>query len=112
MNETKPLRVYLAGPYTASTLKGKELNVDKAIRAAVLVYEKGHFPLVPHLTHYIDMVDNELEWEDYMRCDLAWLSVADAMLFMGHSPGADCELSEAKRLGLKIFYNINEVPVL
>ena len=47
-----------------------------------------------------------------MRCDIAWLSVADAMLFMGHSPGADYELSEAKRLGLKIYYSLDKIETV
>ena len=108
---SRALRIYVSGPYSAPTLEEKEANVDKAIKVAISLYKKGHHPFTPHLSHFVDICTETLKWEDYMQCDIAWLSVADAMLFMGHSPGADLELIEAKRLGLKIFYNVDEVYI-
>lgn len=110
-----PMKVYIAGPYSSSVFAGKEENVARAIRIAISLYKKGHNPFVPHLTHYIDLAqlsEEKLEWEDYMRTDIAWLKSADALFFIGHSRGADIELEVAKKQGLKIFYSLDEVPFI
>jgi hypothetical protein len=112
-NECKPLRIYIAGQYTAPTIEEIQENVNMAIEVGISLYEKGHFPLIPHLSHYVDtykLTSFRLTWNDYMRCDLSWLSVADAMFFMGHSTGADVELEAGKEAGLKIFYYLEDVP--
>lgn len=109
-----PLRIYVAGPYTASSEKETSRNVDMAIDAALALYKKGHFPYVPHLTHFIDERARrsgvEMAWEDYVfRWDSAWLELCDALLFLGDSPGARKELELAQRLGKKIFYSLDEI---
>ena len=109
-----PLRIYVAGPYTASSESELLSNVDRAIDAALALYKKGHFPYVPHLTHFIDdrarRSGVEMAWEDYVfRWDSAWLELCDALLFLADSPGARKELELAQRLGKKIFYSLDEV---
>ena len=105
----KSLKIYLAGPYSAPTLKEREANVSRAISIGISLYKKGHFPFISHLSHFVDICTKKLKWEDYMQCDLAWLEVADAMFFMGHSPGADVELIRAEYHGLQIFYSLDDV---
>ena len=109
-----PLRIYVAGPYTASSESEILNNVDRAIDAALALYKKGHFPYVPHLTHFIDERARrsgvEMAWEDYVfRWDSAWLELCDALLFLADSPGARKELELAQRLGKRIFYSPDEV---
>ena len=114
MLSERSLKIYVAGPYTGKTKADIEWNVRRATETAVILFMKGHFPFVPHLSHYIAKAAEgrhpPLTWDDYMARDLAWLTSADALFFIGHSPGADIELKEAKKEGLKVFYNFDEVP--
>lgn len=108
------LKIYIAGPYTADTDKGKLQNVNTAIDAAIELFRKGHFPYVSHLAHFVDKRAYEkgihLNWEDYIRWDKPWLEVCDAVLYLGSSKGADLELQGAQEMGKKVFRSIDEVP--
>lgn len=110
----KPLKVYIAGPYTAETAEQIAKNVNTAIDASFIIFSKGHFPYVPHLTHFIDQrareVGIDLKWEDYIRWDMVWVEVCDALLYLSSSRGADIELKAAKEAGKKIFYSLDEIP--
>jgi hypothetical protein len=120
INETKlnrrPLKIYIAGPYSAPTLEEKIANTNKAIMAGIQVFLKGHYPYIPHLTHYVDLFAHErgipLKWEDYMDWDFTWLELCDALLFLGDSRGARLELEYAKELGKYVFYRIDEIPTI
>lgn len=111
---TQPLKLYIAGPYTAPTEQQRMANVNAAIDAAIAAYRKGHFPFIPHLTHFVDVRAKQsslpLQWEDYIRWDLVWLNECDAVLCLGGSRGADLELDAAKRLGKRIFSSVDELP--
>lgn len=110
----KPLRIYIAGPYTAPDKKGLETNTLRAIDAGIAVFRKGHFPYIPHLTHYVDLRATEnrttLTWSDYISWDTPWLDLCDAILYLGKSRGADLELARAKKLKKRLFFSISEVP--
>lgn len=116
MDNPKPLRIYVAGPYSGDTKADIDWNLKVAIDAGIVLYRKGHFPLIPHLTYYVAMEAAgrhiAIKWEDYMRGDLSWIRSAEAMFFIGHSRGADIELSEATKRGLKIFYSFDEIPFI
>jgi hypothetical protein len=108
------LKIYLAGPYTAKTDKGRFRNVITVIDVAIEIFRKGHYPYVPHLTHFVDKRTKKLgvrlNWNDYMRWHNEWLGLCDAFLFIKSSKGANLELKKAKKLGKKIFYSIESVP--
>jgi hypothetical protein len=110
----KPLKIYIAGPYTAETTERMVINVNKAIDASFIIFSRGHFPYIPHLTHFIDQrakeVGFKMEWADYIRWDLAWLEDCDALLYLSGSRGADLELNAAKEAGKQIFYSLDEIP--
>jgi len=107
------VKIYIAGPYTADKTNQIEANVLRAIEAGLEVFKKGHFPYIPHLTHYVDIVAKNRNlnmcWADYIKWDFEWLVSCDGLLFLGVSPGANKELEEAKRLGLKIYYSSEEI---
>jgi hypothetical protein len=111
---TKPLKIYIAAPYTADTEKQIQKNVNAAIDTAFVIFSRGHFPYVPHLTHFIDLRAKEsgvvLKWEDYIRWDMPWVKVCDALFYLGSSRGADLELQAAKNWDKKIFYSLDEIP--
>jgi hypothetical protein len=108
------LKIYIAGPYTADTEFLRVRNVNAAIDVAFQLFSKGHYPYIPHLTHFIDLRANEigrfLTWEDYIKWDLPWIEVCDALLYLSPSRGADLELERARLLGRQVFYSVDEVP--
>lgn len=110
----KPLLIYVAGPYTGSDRQEIDQNVNRAIDVGIEIFNKGHFPYVPHLTDLVDRrareVGKEMHWEDFMAWDSPWLSVCDALIYIGKSRGADIELDKARRLGKTIFHSTSEIP--
>lgn len=108
------LKIYIAGPYTAETEVLRLRNVNAAIDAAFELFSKGHYPYIPHLTHYIDLraheIGHSLAWEDYIEWDLPWVQACDAILYLKPSRGADLELERARHLGKQVFYSVDEVP--
>ena len=102
----KPLRVYIAGPYS----KG---DVVVNVREAMLAWHKlrncGFIPFCPHLNHFLHLLI-PLEYEKWLLWDLEWLAVCDALLRLpGESPGADRECRAAKDLGIPVFDSIEAV---
>ena len=114
--EGEGLRIYIAGPYSADTLEKKRDNVTRAIDAGLALWQKGHEPYIPHLTHFVDqrakITKTPMAWKDYIAWDKAWLETCDALLFLGSSTGADLELDFAKKMGKTIFFSVNSVPIV
>lgn len=110
----KSLLIYVAGPYTADTIGGRLDNMMNAIYAGKWILERGHFPFIPHFTHFFDQVhwDCPPSYKEYCAWDMAILERCDALLFIDHSPGADKELARAEELGLIIFYDADSIPDL
>jgi len=103
----------VAGPYSGSSAEKVDANVTTAIMAAVEVLKKGHYPYIPHLTHFVDKAKQTilvLSWEDHLDWGLAWLDKCDALLYIGGSRGADIELEYAVSKGKKIFRSVEEIP--
>ena len=111
---SKALKIYIAGPYTADTEQQVRTNVNIAIDASFVIFSKGHFPYIPHLTHFVDQRAKEtgvdLKWEDYIRWDMVWVKICDAFLYLQNSIDADLELQAAKEWGKQIFYSLDEIP--
>jgi hypothetical protein len=112
--ENQKLKIYIAGPYTNETEQIVESNVNKAIDAGIQIYKKGHFPYIPHLTYWVDKrakdIKQDMAWEDYIVWDMEWLSLCDAILYLGSSKGADIELNEAKNDGKKVYMSVDDIP--
>jgi hypothetical protein len=98
----KPIRVYIAGPYTKGDVA---VNVRNAVVAASELWRLGFSPYVPHLTHFWHLVDPH-PYEDWLALDLQWLPACDCVLRLpGESTGADGECAEALRIGLPVFHS-------
>ena len=108
------MRIYIAGPYSADSLQEKRENVTKAIDAGLALWQKGHDPYIPHLTHFVDQRAMKaripMTWKDYIAWDKTWLETCDALLFLGSSKGADLELEFARKMGKTIFFSVNSIP--
>jgi hypothetical protein len=111
-------RIYIAAPYMPresnlhDAARIAQRNVDRAIEAANCIHDKGHYAFVPHLTHYLHihyscLVDRGVWYYDYDNTFLDhW---ATSFLYLAPSYGADLELDRAIKLGLKIYYNLDEI---
>ena len=122
-NKKKPLKIYIAGPYspkncdlhTAPIIAHR--NVKKAIEVFWQLVKKGHYPYIPHLSHFIHLETPEYitppPQEFWYKFDLEWLKCCDAIFMLEgweNSRGARFELETAKKLGLKVFFKLEDVP--
>ena len=48
------LKIYIAAPYSADTEEERRKNTEAVIDTALVLFKKGHFPYIPHLTHWVD----------------------------------------------------------
>lgn len=107
--------IYVAAPYSAPSEAERLENVERSIQIGLQLAAKGHVPLIPNLTHFVDRVAKkrhlQFSWSDYMNWDLEILERCDALFLCGRSPGADIEYATAKRRGLPIYFHLTQVPV-
>ncbi|MFX1559840.1 MAG: DUF1937 family protein [Promethearchaeota archaeon] len=110
------MKIYVAGPYTGSSLEEIEENVRRAMEAGLKIWKKGHFPYIPHLTHWPDMLARELEiemnWEDYMNWHAPWVEHCDALFLLAESKGALLEMNRVAEMGKTVFYTLEEIPTV
>lgn len=85
-------RVYVSGPYTLGDVA---LNVRRATEVADILIKAGHFPYLPHLTHFWH-IQHPGPYQQWMGLDLAWLKVSECIVRIpGESKGADIEVAKA-----------------
>jgi len=111
--------IYVAGKYNAPSDGARLKNTNKAIDMGIRIYkEKGHYPHIPHLTHWIekrmDYNGEPPRENDYWYVfDNMIIPKCDGFLKIskdGESKGADMEEALAKKLGLKIFETFEDIP--
>jgi len=95
------MRIYIASPYTL----GDQLdNIRKSILVADTLAEEGHAPFAPLAMSGLWHMICPASWEQWMRIDLAWVAVAQAIVRIpGESKGADQEVALAKSLEIPVF---------
>ena len=100
------MRVYIASPYTEGD---PDANVSRAIDAATYLRRRGHAPFVPHLNHFWAKRDKTANYEIWMEYDRQWIPVCEAVVRLkGKSKGADNEVLQARKLGLPVYYSVEE----
>jgi hypothetical protein len=100
------LKVFISAPYTNPD---PVINTRKAITVANDLMELGFIPWIPHLNLFWHLVypQDPDYWYAY---DLEWLKVCDCVLRLpGESVGADREVEVAKKIGIPVFYSIDEL---
>jgi hypothetical protein len=100
------MRIYISGPYTENPDKWTKMVEEVGVH----LMKKGHTPFMPHKHFYGMEKRNDVGYDDFMRVDLEWLYVCDAILYLRTSPGADVELEVAKKLKKIIYNSVAEVP--
>lgn len=103
----RPLLVYVAGPYTATTSMGTAYNTALANVAAGLLADMGYSPIVPHqLGRGIDPESDKYGADFWYRLTLEAMRRCDAVALMPRwmdSDGARKEAAEAERLGIPVY---------
>ena len=106
--------IYVAGKYSGKNWGEKQLNTDRATDAGLKIIKKGHYPLIPHHTHYTDLRANylgfEIEYEKWLALDNMIIPKCDAFVQISHSNGSDKERVLAEKLGLRIFNSLEDIP--
>ncbi|WP_350285365.1 DUF4406 domain-containing protein [uncultured Croceitalea sp.] len=113
--------ILVAGPYLSGTnndLKLVQKNMDALEAYALPIFEKGHIPIIGEWVanpliklagskSIGDVIFHEIQYPAAHRL----LQKCDAVLRIeGASKGADQDVKIAKKLGLKIYFNLNEIP--
>lgn len=101
--------VYIASPYTNG-------DVAVNVRAQIdmvdeLMNIQGILPFAPLYSHFQHMI-HPRPYKDWIDLDLKWLHKCDCVLRLPseyESSGADGEVEYAKKLGLPVFYSIEEL---
>jgi len=100
------MRVFISGPYTLGDVA---INVSKAMNIANDLINLGYAPFCPHLTHFLH-INKPQKYEKWLELDIKFLEVCDVVLRIpGKSNGADLEVEYANKIGLPVFYSIDEL---
>ncbi len=107
-------RVYIAGPYTASTYEQQQEHIRIADEACAALLSLGYNPFSPiSMTANFDERFPDIPSDIYLQTDLEWLPYCDAILLLPNwerSAGATAEHRAAVFAGLRIFWELAEVP--
>lgn len=112
-------RVYIAGQITPTNGDHPAINylenIRIGIRASVEVIFAGFRPFSPFIdfSFFLALRDGEkITYEDVLSICAAWLEVSDAILVLPDyekSVGTIREIELAKKLGIPIFYNLENL---
>lgn len=99
-------KVYIASPYS---LGDKEKNVQVQVETASKLLDMGFNPFWPLASHYLHSWKKQT-YDTWMEIDLEWLESCDYLLRLpGESKGADMEVAHARKLGIPVFYSIEQL---
>lgn len=102
--------VYVAGPYSATTVKGRSKNIKAAWKVGCQVATLGVYPVVPHMnTAHMDKLQ---DWQWWIDATLELMLRCNAVLMIEGweaSKGARGEEAMAKKVGIPVFYNISDL---
>ena len=114
--------ILIAGPYRSGTEDNPELiqkNLDNLEAMAVPLFKKGHVPMIGEWVALPIMklagskaIGDEVWDEVQYPVAHRLLEKCDAVLRIeGASKGADMDVEIAKEKGLKVYYNLDDVPI-
>jgi hypothetical protein len=105
--------IYVAGKYSANTKKEIKANVKGAIEAGLMIMQKGHVPIVPHLSHYMDKMAAErgfsVHWETWIAMCFNLIDRCDALFVLSESPGANAEIAYARKRNIPVYRNFDAI---
>ena len=107
-------RVYMAGPYSANNVIDVLRNIGKGEAMAARLFKLGFAPFCPcHDKDFVIKNFNEnFNVQQFYDYSISWLKVSEAV-YLGegwkNSKGTLEEIETAKKLGIPIFENIEEL---
>ncbi len=115
------MMILIVGPYRSGTNNDPTLikeNMDRLEAPALPIFRKGHIPMIGEwVANPLIKMAGSKEVGDTIFTEIQYpashrvLSKCDAILrIKGDSNGADQDVELAKKLGLKIYYDLNEIP--
>ncbi len=119
--EVRPMMILIAGPYRSGTNDDPEkikANVRVMEAFALPIYRAGHIPMLGEwpalpLVEWAGSkrIGDDVFNEIFHPLAVRLLSRCDAVLRVGGpSAGADEMVSIAQKLGLKLYYNLEDIP--
>lgn len=115
------MMILIAGPYRSGTNNDPNLikqNMDRLEAPALPIFGKGHIPMIGEwVANPLIKLAGSQEVGDAIFTEIQYpashrvLAKCDAILrIKGASIGADQDVALAKNLGLKVYYDINDIP--
>ena len=108
------MRVYIAGPYRASTPQGVSINIVNARYAMFDLIRAGHTPFCPHtMTGEGEIYASDITDDQWLELGLNWLESCECVLLLlgwQNSKGTLAEKAKAEAMGLPIYYRLSEIP--
>ena len=107
-------KVYVAGPYSGDNVADVLSNIGRGEHMAALLFEMGYAPFCPwHDKDFrIKRPDAEFKLNQYYEFSMSWLRVSDCLLVLPNyenSKGTLAEIEEANKIGIPVYYSINEL---
>ena len=100
------IKVYIASPYTIGDVA---VNVKRQLDCADELMNLGFAPFAPLYSHFQHMA-HPRPYTDWIKVDLEWVASCHCLLRLeGESTGADGEVAHAEKLGIPVFYSIEEI---
>ena len=102
------LRIYIASAYTGGDIA---VNVRNVILVADELVKRGYVPYIPHLTHFWHLISPH-DYEFWLEYDNSFIDHwAQGLLRLDNeSTGADREVERAQKLGIPIYYSLEDIP--
>lgn len=106
------MKIAVAGPYSASTGKERQQNLDAMNEAGAVIYEMGHIPIigVNAALPVLEKSEVDDEYKLIMDISMAIIESCDAMLFLAESPGASRERDLILSQGKPVYRSLSEIP--
>lgn len=103
-------KIFISSPYSADSQMLRTANVIRSMDAAEVLFRNGFEPMCPLLWHYYDELKPGRTWQQWINTCLTWLPSCDALVRLsGPSQGADIEVAEAMKLGIPVFFGLEDL---
>jgi len=108
------IRVYVAGPYSASNVLDVLRNIGRGEKVCAELFRRGFAPFCPwHDKGYIlDGPNHEYTVQQFYDYSMAWLEVSDCVFLIEgweHSMGTLKEIERANELNIPVFQTLQEL---
>lgn len=116
MSEKRPLRIYIAGPYTSDNPHQVKENIEFARRVCALFIEAGHVPYCPHThTAQFEELFPDIEYDAYLQHGLKMQRMCDCLFVLPRwqeSKGTMQEVEQAKNWMQICYFRMADVPAV